>query len=211
MSDPYSRGESPLLAPAPASQYRDLPPWPGWRPVAVVTVRDLVVAGIVLAGVAVLGAPVGVLWSLISPRLQVTATPDGVFPVDSQPEALVADDGMFVLLTAIAGALVALAVWIAKLSRGPVTLAALAVGSVLGAVVAWQVGRHIGLAAFTEAVGRADPDKVIDQPVDLRANGALVVQAMTAVIVYVVAAGWSRMPDLGVRRKEKTDQTPSSG
>jgi hypothetical protein len=64
-------------------------------------------------------------------------------------------------------------------------------------LVAWWVGHRFGLPAYRSLITQEPGGPPFDRPVDLDATGALFLQPLVAVIVYVLAAGWSRFADLG--------------
>jgi hypothetical protein len=181
-------------APTPAGY--GLPPertrvrlWPPSR-------REWTTALGTIAALAVLGAALAPLWVHLAPRLAFrVSTPGTALPVVPEAEEYVAADGRFVIITLIVGVLGAVGCWLVKRSRGPWTLLALAVGGLLGAVVTWRLGLRLGTGYKQEdlrVVGR-----VIYPPLTLRATAALVVEPVAAVIVYLLATGFSARNDLG--------------
>ena len=138
------------------------------------------------------GAGLASVWSAVSPKVSVVATADGPTIQPGGGEEFFAGDGMFLLLGLIAGMLTGAVLWYAASRwRGPVLLVGLAVGGVLSSLVAWQLGRHIGLAEYQELLSGADAGRRFDRPVDVRAHGVLLAQPISAVATYVVLAGWA--------------------
>ena len=91
----------------------------------------------------------------------------------------------------------------------PAGLVAVALGSVGAAVVAWQLGRRVGLAAYDRLLASAPVGDSLAKPPDLRAGGVewlfdvvpvvrggLLLPAFAAVVTYTLLAGWSRWPSL---------------
>lgn len=158
--------------------------------------REWTVALGVLAVFALLGALLAPLWEQLAPRLAFRVDQPGrALPVVPEAEEYVAADGRFVLLTLAAGILVGLACWLLRGSRGPLVLLALAVGGLLGAVVTWRLGLRLGPGYRPEdlqVVGRT-----VYQPLTLRARAGLVVEPIAAVVVYLLAVGFSAHNDLG--------------
>src|SRR5262249_57442771 len=86
-----------------------------------------VIAAVVIAG---LGAPIGLLWRAVAPKVELVQTDYGPYPVEPEPEGYVANEGWFVLIAIGAGLVLAMLVWfIFRRYRGAPMLAALAIGS----------------------------------------------------------------------------------
>jgi hypothetical protein len=132
----------------------------------------------------------------------------GVSP--AQSEALVAADGWFSLLGLGFGVLATIVIWLVlRRHRGPLGLLAVGVGTLGAAVVAWRIGRQIGLDAYRHALAAAPVDTILNRPPDLRAGrfewlygfvptlqGNLLLPAFGAIVMYTLLSGWSRWPSL---------------
>ena len=162
-----------------------------WRRTAAVGVLSLLT--VVAAGV-----PLGLLWSWVSPSVPVVETSaNGPVVSDPSPEQFIAADGWFTIFGFAFGVLVALAAWfVARRHRGPVLLSSVVLGALGAAVVAWQVGRRLGLDGWVRWQDTAVAGDTFDRPPDLHAYGPLLVPAFAAVIVCTLLAGWSNDPDL---------------
>ncbi|GIF48622.1 uncharacterized protein DUF2567 [Asanoa ferruginea] len=172
--------------------------------------QRLAAAVLTAAVVAVIGAPLGLLWSVVAPGVPIIKTDDGAVFATPSPEEFIASDGWFTILLFSLGLLAALVTWVFfKRFRGPWTLAGLVVGTVGASILAWQVGRRIGIGAFHDAVAAAHSGDLIIRPPDLRAggftklwdvipfvHGDLLMATFGAVIMYTLLAGWSRTPSL---------------
>jgi hypothetical protein len=159
-------------------------------------------AAIVIAG---LGAPLGLLWQTIAPRVELVQTDFGPYPLQPQPEQYVADDGWFIGLSAVAGLLVAILVWVLlRRYRGATMLLALVAGSIGGAALAAWLGSRIGLAEYERLVQQAENGATILRPARLRladvglwfgvlprVRGTVLVQALVAAGMYTALAGFS--------------------
>ncbi|GIG62794.1 hypothetical protein Lfu02_71660 [Longispora fulva] len=172
--------------------------------------REILAGLLVVLTIATLGAPLGVLWSALAPRVLFQMTADGLFYTDAEPEEYVGADVVFTLIGLGAGILLGLACWLLlRRWRGAFVLVGLMVGSLLGACLAWQIGRRIGLDDYlslktTAHVGwqfyrpasmnSGEFLRILDVPVFPR--GALAAQALAAVFTYTMIAGWSRFPGL---------------
>ncbi|MEU4334160.1 DUF2567 domain-containing protein [Micromonospora lupini] len=167
------------------------------------------VLGAVLA-LAVLGAPLGLLWAVLAPDTPVLKTAEGAIYAEPQPEQPIAADGWFSLLGLAFGVLAALALWfLLRRWRGPVGLLGAVLGTLAAAPVAWQVGRRVGLATFDRLLDSAPAGQAFTKPADLRAGGVdwllgvvpvphgnLLLPAFGAAVTYTLLAGWSRWPGL---------------
>lgn len=111
-------------------------------------------AGVVAAVVIVLlGAPVGLLWATVAPRVQliVRGPGDAVF-AERASQAFVDADVAFGALTLVAGlACGALAAWLGR-RHGPGVVVGLLAGGLLAAYVAARTGERVGLEEFRAAV-----------------------------------------------------------
>ncbi|MFG1713120.1 DUF2567 domain-containing protein [Micromonospora sp. NPDC049203] len=171
--------------------------------------RPLLTALGVVGLLTALGVPLGLLWAWLAPATPVRQTPAGAVYTTPQPEQPIAADGWFSLLTLGFGVLAAIALWVLlRRRRGPAGLLAVTLGGIGAAVVAWQVGRRIGLSTFQRLVETAPPGTAFTKPVDLRAGGVdwygplplphgnLLLAAFGAAVTYTLLAGWSRWPSL---------------
>ncbi|MFY1681366.1 DUF2567 domain-containing protein [Micromonospora sp. WMMD730] len=196
----------------PGGSYLPWPPPSGW-PVQPVQQRPrhtrAVAAGLVL-GLTALGVPLGLLWAALAPDTPVLKTAEGAVYAQPQPEQPIAADGWFSLLGIGFGVLAAIAVWtLLRRRRGPVNLVALTVGALGAALVAWQVGRRVGLDGYQRLLDTAPAGTSFGKPADLRAGGIdrlfgvlpvpygnLLLAAFAAAVTYTLLAGWSRWPSL---------------
>lgn len=104
--------------------------------------RDLLAATGIVALLTVLGFPLGALWNLLAPRVEMVRVDGGWAFTEENPEQYMGDDGVFALLGLGAGITVALVLWLGWRSRrGPLMLTGLVLGSILCQTVAWRFGR----------------------------------------------------------------------
>ncbi|HST65695.1 MAG TPA: hypothetical protein VLM05_10950 [Mycobacteriales bacterium] len=186
-------GETGLLAPGTFSPPPPAPPrdrlWPPSK-------REWTTALGLIAGLAAAGAAVAPLWVHLAPRLAFRVDQPGrALPVVPEAEEYVAADGRYVFITLAVGVVAALVCWLLRRTRGPLIMVALAAGGLLGAIVTWRLGLRLGTGyqpSDLQVVG-----KVLYQPLTLRARAALVVEPVAALIVYLLAVGFSARNDLG--------------
>ncbi|WP_308042535.1 DUF2567 domain-containing protein [Micromonospora sp. PLK6-60] len=208
MADPHARPD-PYAAPDPGGAV----PWWWEQPVAPPPGgrRRAVRAGLVAFGaLTVLGAPLGLLWAAAAPATPVVKTAQGAVYAQPQPEQPVAADGWFSLLGLGFGVLAAVALWfLLRRTRGPGPLVGGTVGGLGAALVAWQLGRRIGLSTYQRLLDGAPPGTAFTKPADLRAGGIdwfhgvlpyphgnLLLPAFGLAVTYTLLAGWSRWPSL---------------
>jgi hypothetical protein len=162
-------------------------------------IRAEVGLGVVVAAFsALLGAAVGLIWAAGAPRIHLAAALDGS---ESAAKPLIGDDVRLGLLGIIAGVLVAVIVLVAgrHRDRGPGEALGLAIGGVLGALVAARVGevsRHHemvkALAAVVPGVTSKESTRLLGFfGFHVRATGVLMLWPIAALAVYLVAGfGW---------------------
>ena len=151
---------------------------------------------VVLAGVLLLaGVAAGLLWWVLAPRATLEVTADGPVPVGlPSAELLIADDGVYTLLLGGLGLVAGLVAWRLRHRRGVATVLALAVGTVLASLAAWQLGELLG-AGPSPAELAAVGTRVIT-PLQLGSPAALAVAPFLAVLAYVVSTLLSAADDL---------------
>jgi hypothetical protein len=194
----------------------DPPPAP--RPLG----RTLATGALVVAVLAVAGAPAGLLWHMVAPTVPVINVGDGRIVVnDPSPEEYIAADGWFALGGFVFGLAAAVVAWLVlRRIRGPWLIVSVTLGCLAAPVVAWQVGRLVGLAAYQDWRTSSAQGATYDAPPDLQAYGILLVPAFAAVIVLTLLAGWSNDPNLdepgarpgyGHDLPLRSEEPPSSG
>ncbi|MGC5031943.1 DUF2567 domain-containing protein [Micromonospora sp. DT229] len=204
--------ETPAVEPpAPASSADPQAPAPVAPQAPADPPRRSVRVGLVAVFVlALLGVPLGLLWAVISPATPVVKTANGAVYGEPQPEQPVAADGWFSLLGLAFGVLAGLALWIVlRRRRGPFGLVVVVAGALAAAMVAWQVGRRIGLGTYERLLATAPEGTAFTKPADLRAGGIemvlgvlplpygnLLLPAFGAAVTYTLLAGWSQWPSL---------------
>ncbi|WP_373321693.1 DUF2567 domain-containing protein [Micromonospora okii] len=177
------------------------------------------------AALTVLGLPLGLLWAAVAPDTPVVMTARGAVYAEPQPEQPIAADGWFSLLGLGFGVLAALALWVLlRRWRGPGGLFAGAVGGLGAALVAWQVGRRIGLSTYQRLLAEAPDGQAFTKPADLRAGGLhrfldvlpvpygnLLLPAFAVAVTYTLLAGWSRWPSLRAEPEPHPAWAPLDG
>ncbi|WP_422774072.1 DUF2567 domain-containing protein [Plantactinospora sp. WMMC1484] len=169
------------------------------------------------------GVPFGLVWWVVSPGVPVVQSDDGALLAAPQPEEFIAADGWFSLLGFGLGVLAAIVMWLVlRRQRGPVGMLVVVLGMLGAAVVAWQLGRQIGLDGYERQLATAPPGATFSKPPDLYggeydlllgflpAVGDLLVPAFGAAVMYTLLAGWSRYPGLRPEAERAPEQAPGS-
>ena len=170
--------------------------------------RDLGAAALVALAAALAGVPVGVVWAALAPHASVVVTGEGAVIADHRQEVFIGADATFAGIAIVGGLVFGVAVYLWRRRRGPWMAVGLAVGALAGSYLAAKVGHQIGLSAYQRMIAREPGGPPFDRPVALAARGALFLQPLVAVIVYVLAAGWSRFADLGRVAAEPAELSP---
>ncbi|MGW4030924.1 ABC transporter permease [Streptomyces sp. NPDC004838] len=147
---------------------------------------DLRDGAIVLVAMAVLGVALGLLWLWLAPRVPLVSDGKAVFLQDTEGEESIGADGTFALLGLAFGVVTAAAVFWFRRSGGIVLVAALALGGLLGSVLAWRVGLWFGptndVVAHAKAVGEG---VTFDAPLKIKAYGVLLAWSLAAMAAHL--------------------------
>jgi hypothetical protein len=163
---------------------------------------DLPAALGVVAAVAALGVPLGLLWSWLAPAevLAVLVDPatgrTGVLTLPGQSEHRFDGMAILLLLELAAGVLTSAALWQLRWRRGPVVLAA----AVLGGLLAGWLATRIGLALvdwYYPDLSDARPGDVVQRAPVLESGWVVVAQPFSTAMVYSVMVAWNGTEDLG--------------
>ncbi|MFF1446878.1 AAA family ATPase [Streptomyces sp. NPDC058274] len=147
-------------------------------------------AAVITVAVAVGGVLLGLLWWWLAPHVPlVGGLVDKKWVVyfkDSEGEQAIGVDGTFTLLALAFGAGSALAVFLLRRRGGVPLVVALAVGGLLGSLLAWRVGVWLGpttdVIAHAKAVGKG---VTFSAPLKLGAKGALLAWSLAALVVHL--------------------------
>ncbi len=160
--------------------------------------------------ITALGFPLGWLWSAAAPWIPALKVPQGAVLAQPEQEQIVADEGWYLLITIVAGLVLAVLAWVLlRRYRGVFMLLGLAVGGVLGGVITLKFGHHIGSHHFKHLAAHAPDGTQFLAPVNLRvqqtglwhhwlpyARGDVLALAIAATALYVLLAGFSAHPSL---------------
>jgi hypothetical protein len=172
---------------------------------------DLVPALRLTAVLVLAGIPTGLLWWLVAPREDYRVLADGAVEAlgDTSSELFAADDAVFVLILGGLGLLAGIGGWLLRRQRGVTLLAALAVGTGLAGVLAWQLGELLGPGPTADDL--TDVGATVTTRLELASMPALAVAPFVAVLVYVVATLLAAGEDLGRTPEPGRDQAMPAG
>ncbi|CAL9410096.1 MULTISPECIES: AAA family ATPase [unclassified Streptomyces] len=154
------------------------------------TAKEIREAAVAAVAVALGGVLLGVLWWWLAPRVPLVGDASGdawvVYLRDSEGEQSIGVDGTFTLIALACGALSALAVFLVRRRGGVPLVVALAVGGLLGSVLAWRLGVWLGPSQDVIAQARsAGKGVTFDAPLELNAKGALLAWPFAALVFHL--------------------------
>lgn len=162
-------------------------PYERVEPVAPPLGQDLWAGAVVLAVTVLLGAPVGLLWSLLAPKAGVVVEGELLRYADPFSDGLIAVDGYFFGAVVLAGLVGGLVTWWLARDHGPAVVVALAAGGLAAAYVAQIAGETRGLGLLRAAV-RAGGDGQYDLFLELQTAQMLVGWPVASLLVYLAVS-----------------------
>ncbi|WP_326697032.1 ABC transporter permease [Streptomyces sp. NBC_01754] len=188
---------TPPHQPDPHDPWRAPPSGPHLAPgaLAAPTVAErraeLVQGAVTALLLTVVGIGLGLLWLWLAPRVPLVSDDTAVYLKDSEGEEAIGADGTFVLLALGFGLLSAAAVFLLRRRGGIPLVVGLALGGLLGSLVAWRVGTWLGptsdVVAHAKEVGKG---VVFDAPLELRAVGAAILAWPIAAMIVHLLLTW---------------------
>ena len=162
------------------------------QPGAVVR-SDVIPALRVLGAVALLGLPLGVLWSWLAPPEFVARSPraparGGVLPFVGQSEHRFDDMATFMLFGLAAGVLTGAALWLLRRRRGPLVLLAAVLGSLIGGWLAMRVGLWMAAAWYPDLASTGAP---FPRPPVLESAWVIIAQPFGVAFSYCIVTAWN--------------------
>ena len=142
----------------------------------------------VVVSLVLLGAPVGLLWSAVAPRLTVQLTKDGPSSGNLEGKAFVGADGSFVVVVVVAGLLCGLLAWRSARRSGPATVLALLVGGLVAAKIAAVVGVRPGASDVRQVLHDPAARGTLELFLKLRSPWAIVFWPVGALAGFLVLA-----------------------
>jgi hypothetical protein len=170
------------------------------------------------------------MWSAFAPWLPGVIESDGLFLQQPYGEQRAGQETWFILLSIGAGIVFAIVSWIAlRRFRGPLMVAALAVGGIAAGWIAWRFGHNIGRGHALAEARHGKIGQVVLIPPDLRIkqagniglwhgflpylSGVLLYLAIAAIGTYLLIASFTANPTLVGGRRDRTPatQAPHAG
>lgn len=149
------------------------------------------------AAVAVLGLPLGWVWSRLAPPEVVRVAADGVLvPLLGESEHRFDALALFVLLGFAAGVLTGVAVWMLWGSRGPMVLLGAIAGSAVAGWLAMQLGEALAAAAYGDVLLAAALGRTVARPPVLESSWVLLAAPFTLALTYSALVSWNGSDDL---------------
>ncbi|MFI6806053.1 AAA family ATPase [Streptomyces luteogriseus] len=147
-------------------------------------------AAVIAVAVALGGVLLGVLWWWLAPHVplvgDVVEKNWVVYLKDTEGEQAIGVDGTFTLLGLGFGAVSAMVVFLLRRRGGVPLVVGLALGGLLGSLLAWRVGVWLGPAedviAHAREVGRG---VTFTAPLKLGAKGALLAWPLAALVLHL--------------------------
>ncbi|MER6240872.1 ABC transporter permease [Streptomyces clavifer] len=148
---------------------------------------ELKQGAVVAALLTVAGVALGLLWLWLAPRVPLVSDETAVFLKNSEGEEAIGADGTFVLLGLAFGLVSAAAVFLCRRRGGIPLVVGLALGGLLGSLLAWGIGTWLGptsdVVAHAREVGKG---VTFDAPLKLHAVGAaMLAWPIAAMIVHL--------------------------
>jgi NAD/NADP transhydrogenase beta subunit len=135
--------------------------------------------------VALLGAPIGLLWAAVAPKVEVVRTSEGLDLVSAETKSFVGADGWFLVIGLIVGLLCGVLAWQLGRNRPLATVLGLAVGGVVAALIAWRVGHLVDVPRLSATLKSLPGKPIIDPTLDLRAKGVVLAWPFAAVAAFL--------------------------
>ncbi|MEU9169416.1 AAA family ATPase [Streptomyces sp. NPDC048420] len=152
---------------------------------------ELIEAAVITVAVAVGGVLLGALWWWLAPHVPLVGDVDAsgnwvVYLKDTEGEQAVGVDGTFTLLALALGVVSALGVFLWRRRGGVPLVVGLAVGGLLGSLLAWRMGIWLGpssdVLAHAKSVGKG---VTFSAPLKLGAKGALLAWSLAGLVVHL--------------------------
>ncbi len=143
-------------------------------------------AAVTAVVVAVSGVLLGLVWMWLAPRVPLISDGEAVYLKDTEGEQAIGVDGTFTLLALAFGVLSGVIVFLLHRRGGIPLVVGLAVGGLLGALLAWRAGIWLGpetdVVAHAKSAGKG---VVFDAPLELKSKGTLLAWPVAALAVHL--------------------------
>jgi hypothetical protein len=149
--------------------------------------QDLVAAVLTVVATVLAGAPVGLLWAAVAPKVAVVIEDGNVSLVRPMSDEFITGDAYFLFAMVLAGAVGGLVAWRLGRAHGPAVVLALAAAGLLAAYVAMVVGQLVGAEAV-ELAAASTSQEVVELTLRLRAKEAMVGWPAASLLAYLGAS-----------------------
>jgi len=146
---------------------------------------DVRIGALIVAVFGGVGLLAGLAWWLLAPRVQIRIVTGGAEFVDPSPPQFIEADLWFGAICVLAGVAAGIGVWLWVRDRPTTVVVGIAIGSVLGSLIAWRVGLFLGRVDLTTAL-KQPVGTVLDGPLGLRSKGMLVALPVGALAAWLV-------------------------
>ena len=144
-----------------------------------------VLAGLLTVAVTVLvGAPVGLLWAALAPRVRVEVSGQQVQVLDTHSDGFIAVDAWFFAAVVVAGLVGGAVAWWLGAAHGPAVVLGLVIGGLAAAWIAARVGGEVDRVTARQLV-EAGIEGRREIAVQLRATSALLGWPLASLLVFL--------------------------
>ena len=142
-------------------------------------------AGLLTVAVTVLvGAPVGLLWAALAPRVSVEVTGEDVQVLDTYEDGFITVDAWFFAAVVVAGLVGGVLAWRLGAAHGPAVVLSLAVGGLAAAWIAGRVGGEVDRLTVEQLVASGVQGRR-ELAVQLRATSALLGWPIASLLTFL--------------------------
>jgi hypothetical protein len=171
--DPRPRGSGTPFGAAPPARTPGTPLWQDVR------------AGLLTVAVTVLvGAPVGLLWAALAPRVMIEVTGDDVQVLDTYADGFIAVDAWFFAAVVVAGLVGGALAWWLGADHGPAVVLGLVVGGLAAAWIAGRVGGEVDRTTVQQLLASGVQGRR-ELAVQLRATSALLGWPIASLVAFL--------------------------
>jgi len=151
-------------------------------------VTELLIGAALLAGSALLGLLMGLIWHWVAPRVPLYADSQDIYLLNPEGEQSIATDMYFAIIGVVCGLVTGgLAYWRSRAREGGLGVSfGLVLGGLLGGYIAWRLGVHLGPTGNIIATAKSVPlGRTFYGPTVLTAKGVLLAWPAAALLVLV--------------------------
>lgn len=162
------------------------------RPRAAALWPELLIGATLLAGSALLGLLMGLIWHWVAPKVPLYADSQAIYLLNPEGEQSIAADMYFGVIGLVCGLITGgLAYWRSRAREGGLGVAfGLALGGLLGGYIAWKLGVALGPGSNIIATAKAVPlGRTFYGPLALTAKAVLLAWPAAALLALVALTG----------------------